>query len=44
MATMRSPNYPSLNLSQAVTALAKLYTAEKRTPVSHETAAAALGI
>jgi hypothetical protein len=44
MATkQRSPNYPSLNLAQALTLLGKLYTAEKRTPVSHEAAAPALG-
>lgn len=44
MATkMRSPNYPSLNLAQALTAVGKLYAAEKRTPVSHDAAAVALG-
>lgn len=42
-AKMRSPNYPAMGLSQAVTLLGKLYQAEKRTPVGHETAATALG-
>lgn len=40
---MRSPNYPALSLTQAVQAADKLWKAEKRTPVSHETAAQALG-
>jgi hypothetical protein len=39
----RSPNYPALNLAQATSVLGKLYNAEKRTPVSHDTAAVALG-
>lgn len=43
MATMRSPNYPAQSLTHALAALGKLYAAEKRTPVSHDTAAVALG-
>ena len=39
----RSPNYPALSLPQAVQVLQKLWKAEKRTPVSHETAATAMG-
>jgi hypothetical protein len=40
---MRSPNYPGLNLEQAIESADKLWNAEKRTAVSHETAATALG-
>ncbi len=40
---MRSPNYPALSLEQALEAAEKLWKAEKRTSVSHETAALALG-
>lgn len=40
---MRSPNYPGLSLQQAIEAAEKLWKAEKRTSVSHETAVAALG-
>ena len=40
---MRSPNYPALSLAQALEGADKLWKAEKRTPVSHETAATALG-
>lgn len=40
---MRSPNYPALGLAQALEGADKLWKAEKRTPVSHETAATALG-
>jgi hypothetical protein len=43
MAKMRSPNYPALNLDQAVGALERLFAAEKRTPVDNNTAALALG-
>src|SRR5437899_2692470 len=39
----RSPNYPALSLPQAIEAAQKLWDAEKRTAVSHETAAQALG-
>lgn len=39
----RSPNYPALSLEQALAAAEKLWKAEKRTAVSHETAALALG-
>jgi len=40
---LRSPNYPAFGLGQAVEAAGKLWNSEKRTPVSHETAAVALG-
>ena len=40
---LRSPNYPGLSLQQAVEAVDRLWKGEKRTPVSHETAATALG-
>jgi hypothetical protein len=40
---MRSPNYPALSLAQTLEAADKLWKAEKRTPVSNETAAVALG-
>lgn len=40
---MRSPNYPALSLPQALEAVRKLWDAEKRTAVSHETAAQAMG-
>jgi hypothetical protein len=40
---MRSPNYPALSLVQALEAADKLWKAEKRTAVSHETAALAMG-
>jgi len=39
----RSPNYPALSLPQAVAVLQRLWKAEKRTPVDHETAALAMG-
>lgn len=39
----RSPNYPALSLPQALEATRKLWDAEKRTAVSHETAAHAMG-
>lgn len=40
---MRSPNYPALTLPQALEAASKLWEAEKRTPVSSETAAKSMG-
>ncbi|MGH9385439.1 MAG: hypothetical protein ACRD2N_14250 [Vicinamibacterales bacterium] len=40
---MRSPNYPAIGLGQAVLAAKKLWDKERRTPISHETAAKALG-
>jgi hypothetical protein len=40
---MRSPNYPAHGLTQAVEYARKLWDREKRTPVSHATAATALG-
>jgi hypothetical protein len=40
---MRSPNYPALGLAQAVDAAQKLWTREKRTGVTNETAALAFG-
>jgi hypothetical protein len=43
MAKMRSPNYPALALPQAIESARELWNAEKRTPVSHETAAKAMG-
>lgn len=40
---MRSPNYPALSLPTALEAAERLWKAEKRTPVSHETAATSMG-
>lgn len=40
---MRSPNYPAIDLKQALEYANKLWSAEKRTAISHETAAQALG-
>lgn len=39
----RSPNYPALSLPQVVDVARKLWTAEKRTPVTHDAAALAMG-
>jgi hypothetical protein len=43
MAKMRSPNYPALGLSEAVSLTRKLWNKEKKTPVDAATAAAAIG-
>jgi predicted house-cleaning noncanonical NTP pyrophosphatase (MazG superfamily) len=43
MAQMRSPNYPSIGLTDAVTLTRKLWDKEKRTPVTSELAAKAIG-
>lgn len=43
MANERSPNYPALSLPQAVALARKLWNSEKRTPVSNEAAATAMG-
>ena len=40
---MRSPNYPALSLGQVIGSAERLWKAEKRTPVSNETAATAFG-
>jgi hypothetical protein len=43
MAKMRSPNYPAIGLSQAINYVRKLWEKEKRTSVSPDVAAKALG-
>jgi hypothetical protein len=43
MGSNRSPNYPALTLSNAVAAVNKLWESEKRTSVSSEAAALAMG-
>lgn len=43
MAKMRSPNYPAMSLPSAVGYAKRLWNTEKRTPVSNEAAAAAMG-
>ena len=40
---MRSPNYPALSLPQALEATGRLWNSEKRTAVSHQAAALAMG-
>jgi hypothetical protein len=40
---MRSPNYPAMAIAQAVELAKKLWMAEKKTAVTHETAAQAMG-
>ena len=43
MAKMRSPNYPAVGLSEAVTMAQKLWGKEKKTPVNAAVAATAIG-